>query len=194
MSLGGPGSDDGNCGNTNRDALHKAICSSVSAGVTYVVAAGNDGADMAGFGPASYNEVLSVTAVADFNGQAGGGAAANCRADVDDTAADFSNFATPGTPDADHTIAAPGVCIYSTWKGGGYNTISGTSMASPHAAGTAALCIATGNCPGAPSAVIGKLRADALGQPSGYGFAGDPTNPVDGRYYGYLLRAGYQDK
>src|SRR5512143_1212437 len=38
MSLGGTGSDDGNCGNTNNDALHKAICRSVAAGVTYVVA------------------------------------------------------------------------------------------------------------------------------------------------------------
>ena len=32
-------------------------------------------------------------------------------------------------------MTAPGVCIFSTWKDGGYNTISGTSMASPHAAG-----------------------------------------------------------
>ncbi|HUG06072.1 MAG TPA: S8 family serine peptidase, partial [Candidatus Limnocylindria bacterium] len=38
MSLGGSGSDDGNCGNTNNDAMHKAICKSVAAGVTYVVA------------------------------------------------------------------------------------------------------------------------------------------------------------
>jgi len=190
MSLGGAGTDDGKCGNSNGDAMHKAICASVAAGITYVVAAGNDGANMAGSVPASYKEVLSVTAVADFNGQAGGGAAATCRSDIDDTAADFSNFAAPGSPDADHTIAAPGVCIYSTWKGGGYNTISGTSMASPHAAGTAALCIETGHCPGSPADVITKLRLDALGQPSGYGFAGDPTTPVAGRYYGYLLRAG----
>jgi subtilisin len=191
MSLGGAGTDDGNCGNTNGDAMHKAICSSVAAGVTYVVAAGNDGANMAGSVPASYKEVLSVTAVADFNGQSGGGAAATCRADVDDTAADFSNFATPGSPDEGHTIAAPGVCIYSTWKGGGYNTISGTSMASPHAAGTAALCIASGACTGTPANVIAKLRSDAAAQSLSYGFEGDPNHhPSVDRAYGYLLRAG----
>jgi subtilisin family serine protease len=191
MSLGGAGTDDGNCGNTNGDAMHKAICSSVAAGVTYVVAAGNDGADMAGSVPASYNEVLSVTAVADFNGQAGGGGAATCRADVDDTAADFSNFAAPGSPDEGHTVAAPGVCIYSTWKGGGYNTISGTSMASPHAAGVAALCIASGQCTGSPADVIAKLRWDAAAQNPSYGFEGDPNHsPSAFRAYGYLLKAG----
>ena len=120
----------------------------------------------------------------------GGGGAATCRSDVDDTPADFSNFAAAGTADAGHTIAAPGVCINSTWKGGGYSTISGTSMASPHVTGTAALCIGTGNCPGTPGNVIGKLRTDASVQAVSYGFAGDPNhNPTD-RYYGYLLRAG----
>ena len=44
MSLGGAGTDDGNCGNTNNDAMHQAICASVAAGVTFVVAAGNDSA------------------------------------------------------------------------------------------------------------------------------------------------------
>ena len=190
MSLGGGGSDDGNCGNTNGDALHKAVCSSVAAGVTYAVAAGNDNVDLSGFVPAAYNEVLAVTAVADFNGQPGGLAPVTCRADVDDTAADFSNFAAPGGPDEGHTIAAPGVCINSTWKGGGYNIISGTSMASPHAAGTAALCIATGKCSGVPSAVIAKLRSDALGHSTGYGFDGDPNSSIVGHYFGYLIYAG----
>lgn len=195
MSLAGSGSDDGNCGNTAGDALHLAICNSVAAGVTYSVAASNDAADFANFVPAAYNEVLTVTAVADFNGQPGGGAAPTCRTDSDDTAADFSNFTIAASSDADHTIAAPGVCILSTWKGGGYNTISGTSMATPHVTGTAALCIGTGKCAGGPSDVMAKLRSDAASY--GFGFIGDPDNPITsgGRllqtlYYGYLVSAG----
>jgi subtilisin len=81
------------------------------------------------------------------------------------------------------------VCILSTWKSG-YKTISGTSMASPHVAGTAALCIGTGSCPGTPSDVIDKLRLDASVQGAAYGFSGDPDRPVGDRYYGYLIRAG----
>jgi subtilisin len=197
MSLGGSGSDDGNCGQSNNDALHLAICNSVTAGVTYVVAAGNSNSDFAGFVPAAYNEVLTVTAEADFNGQPGGGAAATCRTDVDETPADFSNFTIAGSSDESHTIAAPGVCILSTWKGGGYNTISGTSMASPHVAGTAALCIAHGDCSGSPANVVSKLRGDAAAQPAGYGFVGDPNNPLTSGgpnpktlYYGYLVYVG----
>jgi subtilisin family serine protease len=148
MSLGGSGTD----GSCSSDALHQAICNSVAAGVTYAVAAGNSAADASTFVPAAYDEVITVSALADFNGLPGGGAPATCRTDVDDTFADFSNFGS------DVDLIAPGVCILSTWKGGGYNTISGTSMASPHVAGGAALYKAT-HPTASPSAVKSALQA-----------------------------------
>jgi subtilisin family serine protease len=120
--------------------------------VTYVVAAGNSRADARNFVPAAYDEVITVSALADFNGTPGGGAAATCRPDVDDTFADFSNYG------ADVDLIAPGVCIGSTWLDDGYNTISGTSMASPHVAGAAALYKAS-NPTASPSAVKTALQA-----------------------------------
>lgn len=154
MSLSGGGTDDGNCGNTNNDALHQAICESVAAGVTYAVAAGNASADAANSVPAAYDEVITVSALADFDGQPGGNGAPTCRDDEDDTFANFSNFG------ADVDLVAPGVCIESTWIRGGYDTISGTSMATPHVAGGAALYAA--NNPGASPAQV-KTALQAAG-------------------------------
>ncbi|HVM12680.1 MAG TPA: S8 family peptidase [Actinomycetota bacterium] len=146
MSLGGSGSEPAATGCSTGDALHDAICRSVAAGVTYVVAAGNESKDSKNAVPAAYDEVITVSALADFDGNPGGLAAPTCRTDEDDTFGSFSNFG------ADVDLIAPGVCILSTWKGGGYDTISGTSMASPHVAGGAALYKAAN--PGASPAQV----------------------------------------
>ncbi|NIN49928.1 MAG: S8 family serine peptidase [Gemmatimonadales bacterium] len=126
MSLGGGGSDQAHpldpidCSPISGDAEHLAICNSVKAGVTYVVAAGNNGADASGFVPAAYDEVITMAAM-----------------NSSDQAAGFSNFG------ADVDLIAPGVGILSDFPGGGTATMSGTSMASPHGTGGAALYIAT---------------------------------------------------
>jgi subtilisin len=161
-----------------------------AAGVTVVVAAGNSSEDLAKSVPAGYDEVLAVTAMADFDGKAGGlfsGTASCTSKDKDDVAAEFSNFAVPGAPDAAHVIAAPGVCITSTWNDGKFKSISGTSMASPHVAGLVARCIDAGPCAGmTPAQIIAKLRTDAAARPADAGFFGDTLHAVDGKFYGDL--------
>ena len=120
----------------NSAAMNTAIANSVAAGVTYVVAAGNSAKDAQTFSPANHPDVIAVSAIADSDGKCGG-LGSSTGYGADDTFASFSNFGSVVD------IAAPGVNIYSTWKNGAYNTISGTSMASPHVAGAAALFKAT---------------------------------------------------
>ena len=197
--------DDNNCGYTAGDALHKAICRSVAAGITWVFAAGNTAADFKGVAGSSYNEVLAVTAMGDGNGQPNVPTTAtfscmppgNKRSSshTDDKYGAFSKYATV---DADHTVTAPGACVYSTWKAGTYAYADGTSMAAPHAAAVTHLCVLSGQCAGTPAEIIQKIRSDAaastLGNPR-YGFTGDPLRPMKAAksttsmYFGYLVRA-----
>ena len=163
MSLGYKGRDDHDCGLTRTDAMHQAICRSVAAGVTYTVSAGNDSRDSAGLRPAAYDEVITVSALQDLDGEPGGfgDMFPSCSAllpdnyeagVVDDTLADFSNFGS------DIDLIAPGECILSTRTlltdpgGDGLHVASGTSFSAPHVAGGAALYLA--NNPGATPAQV----------------------------------------
>ncbi|MFB6373515.1 MAG: S8 family serine peptidase, partial [Bradymonadaceae bacterium] len=122
MSLGGTG---------QLSSARTAIQNSVDAGVVYTVAAGNSI-------PAIYPEVATISALRDTDGTPS-----------DDEFASFSNYAGSVTssnpvssPGAAIDLMLPGVYILSTKMGGGTTRKSGTSMASPHAAGLAALRLA----------------------------------------------------
>lgn len=158
MSLGGTGG----AGSCTDGGLRQAICASVASGVTYVVSAGNSAADANFYVPARYPEVITVSAITDFDGAPGGTGSPTCPYGTDDAFAGFSNFG----PAVD--LAAPGVCVLSTWRGGGYNTISGTSMASPHVTGAAALYKSTH-----PSATPAQVKA-ALQFAGTFDWTGDP--------------------
>lgn len=130
MSLGGPVSQ----------AVDDAVKASVGAGVTYVVAAGNENTDACQSSPARAAPAITVGATTRF-----------------DERASFSNVG----PCVD--IFAPGAQITSAWfvNPSATNTISGTSMASPHVAGVVAQYLS--KFPqSSPQEVAGALKAGAL--------------------------------
>lgn len=105
-------------GGSPAPALDLAVCRSIQAGVSYAVAAGNESSDACGSSPARVVQAIGTGA-----------------SDRGDARASFSNTG----PCVD--LFAPGRDITSARNGGGSTTLSGTSMASPHVAGVAALCL-----------------------------------------------------
>ncbi|RJQ35612.1 peptidase S8, partial [Candidatus Parcubacteria bacterium] len=135
----------------------------------------NSNADATKSVPAAYDDaVITVSALADSDGKEGG-LGSGTSYGADDTFASFSNWGTPVD------IGAPGVSIYSTWLKKEYKTISGTSMASPHVAGAAALYIAAN-----PGALWSDVRAALIG--NGEATGAGHTDP-SGKHPENVLRA-----
>ncbi len=118
-------------------SLQDAINRAANAGILFIAAAGNDGSnnDSTARYPSNYNNVIAVAAI--------------------DSSGNLASFSNYGATDVD--LGAPGVGIYSTLPGGTYGSYSGTSMATPHVTGAAALYAAAH-----PGASANTIRAALL--------------------------------
>ncbi|KAG5932466.1 hypothetical protein E4U60_005197 [Claviceps pazoutovae] len=141
-------------------ALNDAAAQMIRGGVFLAVAAGNSGQDAADTSPASEPTVCTVGATDDT-----------------DTLASYSNFGKLVD------VLAPGTGILSTWPGGSTNTISGTSMATPHIVGLAAYLAGLEGFPGAEAlcariqhlATRNAIRKVPGGTVNLVGFNGNPS-------------------
>ena len=164
------------------DALHNAIIRSVEAGVTYAAAAGNEGMDASNVFPASYPEVIAVSAIVDTDGKCGGISSTTTTAGKDDTLASFSNYG----PVVD--LAAPGVLVKTTTIGDSYMSFSGTSAATAHVTGAVAL-YKSEHPSSSPSDILNALKnlgskqnTECDGTGHGY-FTGDPDDNAEPLLY-----------
>jgi subtilisin len=169
LSLSGAGSD----GPCESSPLHQAICNVVYSGVPVVVAAGNQGTDASTRVPASFDEVITVSGMADSDGAPGHAGPGTCTGQADDTFLPYSNYG------ADVDVAAPGDCILSLGKDGKRRQESGTSSASPHVAGAVADFIQSftygnGFRPSPDQVRTWLLTQASKPQNSEFGFSGDP--------------------
>jgi subtilisin family serine protease len=145
-------------------SFHDAVIAAKNAGIVVVAAAGNSGSSVTF--PAAYPEAIAVSATDQSNA--------------------IASWSSRG-PEVD--LAAPGVDIYSTYKGTGYATLSGTSMAAPHVTGSVALVLntpvgnydANSNGKWDPDEVQKKLQDGAI----------DLGNPGFDNLYGWGLVNAY---
>jgi serine protease len=147
-------------------AFQTAIDGAVSRGTTVVVAAGNSGGDAASEQPASCNNVISVAAV----GPTGAKAGYSNFGPVVDVAAPGGTGAAPAT---DNVLSTLNLGL-TTQAAEGYAWYAGTSMASPHVAGIAALIQAVSTTPKTPAQVKKIIENTAYangGFPGGCSFA-----------------------
>ena len=137
-------------GGASSTAERAAFDSAYASGILNVAAAGNDGNSNMSY-PASYGSVMSVAAV-----------------DSSGNVANFSQY------NSQVEIAAPGVGINSTYNNGSYKSLSGTSMATPHVSGVAALV--WGNN---PNCTVQQIRDGLNASAQDKGSSGRDS------YYGY---------
>ena len=141
-------------GDVDTTVERNAVAYAIQQGVVVVAAMGNDNTSTPSF-PGAYPDVIAVGAT-----------------NPNDTRASFSNMG----PHID--VAAPGVGIRSTYWDNTYANLQGTSMASPHVAGVAALILSCN--PNLPAAQVGQIIRDTA-RP----LRDNPADPVPNNNYGY---------